>query len=154
MIDNELKAEVSTSMIVVVILVIVSLLGIFGVQPLKHAKQPTIHEASNQKEGVFSGLSEFMKWRPFASLYFFYFFKITNASFNGLANFYLAYCLALDRDELAKAYITIAFIGLVLEVCCTAFCAWYFGRKSKSSKTLSVNPRWYVKTFIFLFFRK
>ena len=27
-------------MIVVVILVIVSLLGIFGVQPLKHAKQP------------------------------------------------------------------------------------------------------------------
>ena len=59
-----------------------------------------------------------------------------------MASFYMTYVLALDRDELATAFIAVAFIGLVVEVVVAGICSWFFGTKSKTSKTLSVNPRW------------
>ena len=141
-VNDNLKADVSTSLIIVIIFTLLSLLGVLGVNPMKSAKQPTKQSAESAKEGAFSNLHEFTKWKPFVTLFMFWFFKVTNSSLTGMASFYMTYVLALDRDELATAFIAVAFIGLVVEVVVAGICSWFFGTKSKTSKTLSVNPRW------------
>ena len=54
------------------------------------------------------------------------------------------YFLSLDRDEFAQTLVVLTVIGMLMQALSVSLCAWYFGTKSESSETISINPRWYA----------
>jgi Na+/melibiose symporter-like transporter len=68
-IDINLKSDVSTSVVMVIVLTVLSFLGLLGVKPLMFAKQPVKEGARDRKQGLFKGLHEFLYWKPFVCLF-------------------------------------------------------------------------------------
>ena len=144
-IDANLKANLSTNLIMVIMLTITSLVGLLGIKPMMLAKQPTKEEARDRKEGILTNLHEFVYWKPFVYLFLAESFdKMAGQILVSLAPFLMTYFLWLDRDEFAQTLVFLTVIGMLMQGASVSLCAWYFGTKSESSETISINPRWYA----------
>ena len=131
--------DMSTTTTMAIVCVAFSLVGLFAISPMRMAKQPA---DLDKVERMWQSLQAFLKWRPFL-----YLFVVTcldalcGQILTVIAPFFMAYVIALDRDEYSRVLILTTVLGMIAHLFAAAVCVWVFGTESERSKTKSINPR-------------